>query len=125
MGSHSFTPGPWITRRAVHPDNTGGYDVAVIAPGKAIIAECFENVGYTDDGQAFDTRPAQGNANLIAAAPELLSELQALVAAVKFADPPKVFNGVECHEARVPLAFVEGAEAAIRKALPQARGETS
>lgn len=66
------TAGPWETRRAVQPDNTGGYDVAVIDPGKAIIAECFEHVGYMDDGEAFDTRPAMANARLIAAAPELL-----------------------------------------------------
>ena len=47
---------------------------------------------------------------------ELLEELKALVTAVRFADPPKDFNGVLCHEARVPIAFIEGAEAAIAKA---------
>lgn len=62
----------------------------------------------------------QANARLIAAAPELLSELQALVTAVRFADPPKLFNGVECHEARVPVAFIEGAEAALAKARGEA-----
>lgn len=50
------------------------------------------------------------------AAPDLLSELEALVAAVCFADPPKMFNGVECHEARVPTAFIDSARAAIAKA---------
>ena len=50
---------------------------------------------------------------VFAAAPHLLRELEALVRAVRFADPPKMFNRVECHEARVPTAFVDGAEAAI------------
>jgi hypothetical protein len=72
------TPGPWEVRRAVQPDNTGGYDVAVIAPGKAIIAECFEHVGYEAGGSeigGYDARPAHANASLIVAQREALPRL--------------------------------------------------
>ncbi|RYG90140.1 MAG: hypothetical protein EON59_00740 [Alphaproteobacteria bacterium] len=57
---------------------------------------------------------------VMTAGPDLLSELRALVTAVRFADPPKLFNGVLCHEARVPTAFIEGAESAISRAAGQA-----
>ena len=39
--------------------------------------------------------------------------LTALVTAVTYADPPKIFNGVLCHEARVPVEFVTAARAAL------------
>jgi hypothetical protein len=39
--------------------------------------------------------------------------LKALVTAVTYADPPKLFNGVLCHEARVPVEFINEARAAI------------
>ena len=44
---------------------------------------------------------------------ELLEALRHLLTAVTFADPPKEFNGVLCHEARVPVGFVDAARAAI------------
>jgi hypothetical protein len=47
---------------------------------------------------------------------EMLEALKALTVAVTFADPPKEFNGVLCHEARVPVGFVDAARAAIAKA---------
>jgi predicted nucleic acid-binding protein len=47
---------------------------------------------------------------------ELLEALKALTVAVTFADPPKEFNGALCHEARVPVGFVDAARAAIAKA---------
>jgi hypothetical protein len=65
------TEGPWATRRSPIPDNTGGYDVAIVADGK-VIAECFEHVGYAGDGRTYDCRPVYANARLIAAAPDLL-----------------------------------------------------
>ena len=71
-----FTPGPWVPRRAAKPDNTGGYDWAIIAPDKAIIAECFEVVDWAENGVDFDTRPVEANARLIASAPDLLEALQ-------------------------------------------------
>jgi hypothetical protein len=47
---------------------------------------------------------------------ELLEALRHLLTAVTFADPPKAFNGALCHEARVPVGFVDAARAAIAKA---------
>jgi len=84
--------------------------------------DCYQQMGEfgeTPEQYALEPDGAEhiANALLWAAAPDLLSELEALVTAVTFADPPKLFNGVECHEARVPVEFIEGARAAIAKAL--------
>jgi len=54
--------------------------------------------------------------HLYAVNAELLEALKALTVAVTFADPPKEFNGALCHEARVPVGFVNAARAAIAKA---------
>ena len=112
-GAH--TPGPWyadkqgqIWRRPPSELYQNGGGVA----GDKYLASV--NRGWYGEGEI--GFPVEANARLIAAAPELLSELQALVTAVRYADPPKMFNGVECHEARVPVEFIEGAEAAIAKA---------
>ncbi|WP_322884154.1 hypothetical protein U8C35_06385 [Sinorhizobium medicae] len=50
-------------------------------------------------------------------------ELNHLINAVTYADPPKMFNGVLCHEARVPIEFVENARKAL--AQPQAGEEVA
>jgi hypothetical protein len=57
----------------MQPDNVGGYDWAIIAPEKAIIAECFEVVDWREKGVSFDVRPVEANARLMSAAPDLLS----------------------------------------------------
>lgn len=69
--SVTFTPGPWSTRRAVTPDNVGGYDVAIVDAQRKIIAEAYEITDTGDEGK----RPVQANARLIAAAPELYEAL--------------------------------------------------
>lgn len=74
-----FTPGPWVVRRAGKPDNTGGYDWAIVAPGKAIIAECFEHVDWREPGVSYDLRPAEAHARLFAAAPDLLAALEGML----------------------------------------------
>lgn len=43
----------------------------------------------------------------------LVEAARALRTAVRFADPPKLFNGVLCHEARVPVEFIEELSAAL------------
>ena len=68
MSDTKFTKGPWEARRALHPDNTGGFDYAIAADVK-IIAEAFEIVGFADGKSGFDSRPVHANAHLIAAAP--------------------------------------------------------
>ncbi len=100
-----FTPGPWVPRRAVKPDNTGGYDWAIIAPDKAIVAECFEVVDWAENGVDFDTRPVEANARLIAAAPDLLEALQAVVGQMPFTGNESEYElvqaGCDPTEARV------------------------
>jgi len=70
--SGGHTPGSWLARRAALPDNTGGYDWAIISPDKAIVAECFEVVDWAEEGVTFRSEPAERNARLISAAPDLL-----------------------------------------------------
>ncbi len=107
MSKH--TPGPWMPRRAVKPDNTGGYDWAIIAPDKAIVAECFEVVDWAENGVDFDTRPVEANARLIASAPDLLEALQDIVDSDGL--PP-------AHVGYIPKAVkMARARAAIAKAL--------
>jgi len=75
MDKPGYTPGPWSVRRAKTPSD-GGYDygiAAVINGGEVCIAEAFEVVRIKDRA------PAEANARLIAAAPELVSEGAALV----------------------------------------------
>ena len=43
----------------------------------------------------------------------LTNNLRALITAVTYADPPKLFNGVLCHEARVPVEFVDSSREAL------------
>lgn len=48
-----------------------------------------------------------------ALAGKLAREVQELLVAITYADPPKLFNDVLCHEARVPVEFVKNARAAL------------
>lgn len=75
----AYTAGPWETRNAVQPDNTGGFDIAIVADG-GIIAEAFKNIGYGPDGRTYKSTPVEANARLIAAAPELLSIVERFIA---------------------------------------------
>ncbi len=65
----SFTPGPWHVKRAkLHVDDA--FDFAISADGVPVLAEAF---GRSANGGRPD---AEANANLIAAAPDLLSALK-------------------------------------------------
>ena len=76
----THTPGPWIYHRSKQPDNTGGYDYAITDSQNKIIAETFQNVDYAShDGKVYNQRPAEANARLIAAAPELFAILSELL----------------------------------------------
>lgn len=106
-----WTPGPWGIEQTrdmlwVGPMRADGHKVDSVVVGLNIDRELTPVAALR---QLYHAR-------LIAAAPDLASELAALVTAVRFADPPRMFNGVLCHEARVPVAFVEGAEAALARA---------
>jgi hypothetical protein len=60
----THTPGPWETKRAL-----GGGDIAIVAPGKLIVAEAYEDIRHADERSS----EVKANASLIAAAPDLLS----------------------------------------------------
>ena len=107
-----FTPGPWVPRRAAKPDNTGGYDWAIIAPDKAIVAECFEVVDWAENGVDFDTRPVEANARLIASAPDLLEALQDILK-VRVDGEDNIWAGANrCKDiARAAIAKATGAAA--------------
>ena len=113
-----FTPGPWVPRRAAKPDNTGGYDWAIIAPDKAIIAECFEVVDWAENGVDFDTRPVEANARLIASAPDLLEML--IACRDQFDFYAQEHRKAEKHEkARTNEKFAFLATQAIKRALSE------
>lgn len=118
-----FTPGPWVPRRAVKPDNTGGYDWAIIAPDKAIVAECFEVVDWAENGVDFDTRPVEANARLIAASPTLLEALQDFCLSAECAagcdegvDPDTAYSEILSFAGSALASSYDKARAAISKA---------
>lgn len=62
---------------------------------------------FMDSGGLEEASPNTGRGE------DIRTALEALMAAVRFADPPKLFNDVLCHEARVPVEFIEDAERAL------------
>jgi hypothetical protein len=103
------TPGPW-QQHAPRIDGKIDQTYREITAWNGFYPEGFGLSGFM----------SEADARLIACAPELLEVLRNLVTAVTFADPPKEFNGVLCHEARVPVGFVDAARAAIAKATGDA-----
>lgn len=77
--------------------------------------ERFTGHGLLDCHQICDQRDA-AVAELAAEREKvrvLTNNLRDLITAVTYADPPKLFNGVLCHEARVPVEFVDSSRAAL------------
>lgn len=107
MSKH--TPGPWHVMRAAKPDNVGGYDCAVVTPDRLILAEAFERPSRDV------TFPAEANARLIAAAPELLEVCKDALATIgkqsRFWDDP------------IFVCLTADLEAAIRAAEGEGEGE--
>lgn len=87
MAQH--TPSPLTIHRAKTPDNVGGFDYAILDANRKVIGETFERVGR-DDGY-YDERPAEANARLWAAAPDLLTALES--AALALEEAAKVLAG--------------------------------
>ena len=104
-----YTLGPWHARGPSQPDNTGGRDRCVLDDDGKIIAECFEHVGFSDDRKTYAVRPAEANARLIAAAPELLDVVVAYRLHHKLM--LQIADDVDC-----PCQICKLAEEAIRKA---------
>lgn len=77
-----FTLGPWTCHKSKRPDNTGGYDYAVVDENHKIIAEVFEHVDFGRK-KVYENRPVRANARLIAAAPDLYGALEAFLISEK------------------------------------------
>jgi len=105
-----YTLGPWHARGPSQPDNTGGRDWCVLDDDGKIIAECFEHVGFSDDRKTYAVRPAEANAHLIAAAPEMLEALDDCRTALDLYDQPPHISVANKQRA------LKRAQDAIRKA---------
>ena len=100
MGT-KHTPGPWKLDRSLQPAD-GEYDYAISSPEHFVLAEAF---GRSANG---GHPPAEANARLIAAAPELLEALD------RIQNWPRVFDGLRAED----VAFA-------RAAIAKATGEQS
>ena len=125
MGEAKFTHGPWSAQRAIKPDNTGGYDFAVMDARGKIVAEAFEHVGLSDGSLAsmrlpagaYDARPVAANAALIAAAPDMFAALRNVQALIVEA----AMTGFNCHSGTWAVRLYESQQdtsAALAKANP-------
>lgn len=102
-GTERHTQGPW-TATIVLTDFGGSIAYIKADTGHKEIA-----VMYSDEQQT-------ANARLISAAPELLTALKELLIAVKFNKVIYPQPDNPCWDARIPVEFVEAAEAAVSKA---------
>ncbi len=96
MSAH--TPGPWRVERQNPSPTTGEWMIAGTKPG------------YLAEVRDCGSGDVQANARLIAAAPDLLAALQALVAELD--GPGKPYSS----DSYAPPHFIETAKAAIAKA---------
>ncbi len=96
----AHTPGPWV-HRSFEP-HTYGCDF-VNGPNRARIAQCGDIVGKGPHGYCLsvDADEIAANARLIAAAPELLAALKAVVSVADRAT-------VQFDQARAAIAKAEG-----------------
>lgn len=123
----THTPGPWNIyrdedRHAVSvlkyvTGDSGG------TTGKSICRMATPDLRPVHKNALLGRAEINANAALIAAAPELLDALKALLVAVTYSTPPVEFGTPDDpnpgFEARVPVDFVTEANAAIAKATGQ------
>lgn len=50
------------TKTTTQPDNTGGFDVAVLDENGCVVAVFYEHVGFSPDGTGYIKLPALENA---------------------------------------------------------------
>lgn len=108
------TTGPLTVHKARHPNGLERSEDWVIMADGQIIAECFGISGYRKDAPIYQHQPAEANAKLFAAAPELrdaLVEVHELLFLICYATgknnpPPQGF------------ARLERAAAVLAKVLP-------
>lgn len=89
MSKH--TPGPWSIQRQNPSPTTGEWMVAGKSPG------------YLAEVRDCGSGPVEANARLIAAAPDLLEALEALITAVDAS-----MYGMAIHNARAAIAKAKG-----------------
>ena len=106
MGT-KHTPGPWKLDRSLQPAD-GEYDYAISSPEHFVLAEAF---GRSANG---GHPPAEANARLIAAAPELLEALREAEVGLEFAGADKTI--AEGDFIPTPTLALRAVRAAIAKA---------
>lgn len=110
------TPGPW--RKARSHERLNSHDIGIACDGvQTVFAEC-----YAEFWAKGDVRPSEceANANLIAAAPDLLAACEAVAPIID-----GMADGLR-HEPSQTLAdsFIVSLQATLRAAISRARGET-
>lgn len=128
MTKTKHTPAPWSTTASLTPDNTGGFDHAILDADSNIIAEAFEHVDYAEATKnGYLKMPVKANANLIAAAPEMLEALQCSLALGMPTDEgiSVLSKAGWSHEDRFDLSATTFVNQLTEKAIAKAKGETS
>lgn len=115
-----FTKGPLKVFRAKHPDNTGGYDYAVMDADDKIVAEFYEHVGHDGNG-GYTRLPAIFNATLYVGASDMYAALGNLLELRTL-----ILGSVEARYGNNPMATdeVESAFKQAMEAMNQANGKT-
>lgn len=100
----TYTPGPWQTKRAeIRVD--GEYDYAIYDANREVIAEAFGRSSQNN------FPPAEANARLIAAAPDLLAALKFVEQYFMRSNASGNFLGDEEHETwRIASEAIDQAE---------------
>lgn len=111
----SHTPGPWRLR--LKDDECGDYFIIEMADARRSSWQPQHRIEYPEGGTVRESHPeqfaeAQANALLIAAAPELLAALIAVVDNIELLDNPSD-QGISAHSdtvenCRVAIAKAEG-----------------
>ena len=98
--SHRFTPGPW---RWLEDSWNGGYSGIVGPNDETVLAPSHCNDG--DDGAAwFDEFPSEADRNLLAAAPDLLRELERTHAALMISNIGHYADSLQCERTKAVIA---------------------
>ena len=101
MSTPKHTAGPW----------TYSEDMGLIGTAEGTIAQLQNSVGWAGIGRNIDHSEQQANAQLIAAAPELLEVLGEIHALI---DPNRDVKDIEVEE--ISMALINRVQTAITKA---------
>lgn len=114
-----MTKSKWREHRSPTPDNTGGYDYAILDEERKIVAEVYQHVGGVHG--AYVERPVFENALGIVAlknhAPRIITELQAENARLRMAVDAEWNNAIE--QCRQQMRGKHSMEPELARALGQ------